>query len=1000
MHAAHPAVLRIATHCRELWRKPSASTARESRVRASGATGHRERGEDAAPCEGAARPIGDTVCQRKQAQTRTHTRSETGGASGNVNADPARIRERKEQKGGASSQDCPRACDPATHVVHYLTDSPGSLRYAEAPGHAPVDPHPQRRIPLGGGRSLGSVNSTTREVDAFPEVGHWSALTGESGGSAYLYQKSSVDFALGDGLMTSQAGLEPQAPPASGLPKPVLKSPGGRPAAAETSIATAAHTVPEPRAPSGPRGAGTSGASGRGAAVFSAEEMSGRLPLPYSSANLTPLIASRIGMPSRPGAVPLTTHMSDDHRARYEDPARILRQRMKGSGTRARRVRRGRVGGSKDEYISLIRRCVGVGMWGYYEGDGPPPAVNGVFAVKKDDAHDRLIVDARAANDCFVLPPAVALPTPDTVSELYISVAERSGERPDEPELFVAKTDLSDYYHQLRLPLWMTDYFCLPPVTRRDLYGEDSDALVYPKSLVLPMGWSHSVVAAQIVHETIAQRAGLLNRAPPIGRLFDGAVSHVRPRMQTYIDDVVFYGLDRDAVERLQADYIAAIHAAGLTIKQSKTISARSEPVKCVGIEVDGQRCTAGVAADDLRALITQTNDTLRDKRRAVSASEFSGLIGSWNWAMCVQRASMSVFQAVYGFARERHARGDRRPIWPSARRELQAICDLAPLLRVTLNPTVSHTAVAGDASSDGFGVSVAELASSAETRAAAAHTFSAHTLRLLAAARQPEEGEGRARARVILECEAANAELAASARPRPVHEQAQAQAQEVPCIAAAAAAERAGERLKDATEDGLRVTALPLNSRLHGFTSSYRRLVGGREWRVALSGKWTGSGAASRDTDRGPRDTRDPEHINCLELRTAGYALNWALRHVCPLDSRFLLLTDSTAALGALTKGRSSSFALLRCVRRVSATLLATGVRPLYRYVESEANPADRPSRSRLKRGTRLRVDLPRPECDRDCGARDAPHGAAPAPASGLAVDDRERWPGHSLRH
>lgn len=149
------------------------------------------------------------------------------------------------------------------------------------------------------------------------------------------------------------------------------------------------------------------------------------------------------------------------------------------------------------------------------------------------------------------------------------------------------------------------------------------------------------------------------------------------------------------------------------------------------------------------------------------------------------------------------------------------------------------------------------------------------------------------------------------------------------------------------------------------GFGNAMDELVGKRpaqsgselaaRWRVAISGQWTRTPTQNPPGDREATAEagRCAEHINVLELRTAGYGLNHALRCGMPLGARCLLLTDSTVALHTLTKGRSSAAPLLRVMRGVAARLLATGVRPIYRFVESERNPADLPSRLALSHGT-----------------------------------------------
>ncbi len=58
------------------------------------------------------------------------------------------------------------------------------------------------------------------------------------------------------------------------------------------------------------------------------------------------------------------------------------------------------------------------------------------------------------------------------------------------------------------------------------------------------------------------------------------------------------------------------------------------------------------------------------------------------------------------------------------------------------------------------------------------------------------------------------------------------------------------------------------------------------------------------------------------------------------------VVLTDSMAALGAATKGRSSSFPLLRQCRTLCALGLGLQIHIRCRYIESERNMSDGPSR------------------------------------------------------
>ena len=196
-----------------------------------------------------------------------------------------------------------------------------------------------------------------------------------------------------------------------------------------------------------------------------------------------PLVADKVSLPSSVGSVDLLDLLPQDFRSRYGSPGSILRP-----PSEVKKARRSVLCGSHDEYVKLIRRMASLGM---VEFTTTPKVVNGVFGVPKDGDAIRLIIDARPANSVFSDPSPVQLPTPDLLAQL---VAPR-----DKP-FYVAKVDLDNFYHRIRLPTWMRPYFALPSVHACDvdLIG---DHQVYPMCTTLPMGWSHSVLVAQVAHE-------------------------------------------------------------------------------------------------------------------------------------------------------------------------------------------------------------------------------------------------------------------------------------------------------------------------------------------------------------------------------------------------------------------------------------------------------------------------------------------------------------------
>ena len=117
----------------------------------------------------------------------------------------------------------------------------------------------------------------------------------------------------------------------------------------------------------------------------------------------------------------------------------------------------------------------------------------------------------------------------------------------------------------------------------------------------------------------------------------------------------------------------------------------------------------------------------------------------------------------------------------------------------------------------------------------------------------------------------------------------------------------------------GQKIRAPPLSSR---WTREDR-------WKLTYMGKW-----------------RQKEHTNINELRAVVGLLRHLARSRKYWNQRLLLLCDSLVAIGALSKGRSSCAALLRLCRQAAAHMVAFGFLLYGRYVASEVNCADGPSR------------------------------------------------------
>ena len=90
----------------------------------------------------------------------------------------------------------------------------------------------------------------------------------------------------------------------------------------------------------------------------------------------------------------------------------------------------------------------------------------------------------------------------------------------------------------------------------------------------------------------------------------------------------------------------------------------------------------------------------------------------------------------------------------------------------------------------------------------------------------------------------------------------------------------------------------------------------------------------------------RQPAHANVLECEAFLLWLRWLTRTSRHHNARAVCLVDSKVLLGCATKGRSSSKALLRVMRRAGAIQLAANILVRLVYTPTEYNPSDLASR------------------------------------------------------
>jgi hypothetical protein len=316
-----------------------------------------------------------------------------------------------------------------------------------------------------------------------------------------------------------------------------------------------------------------------------------------------------------------------------------------------------------------------------------PLAVNGVFAVAKDEESDRLIIDAQPANILFDEPPHAELPNPAHIVLIQVPRGEC---------MATGKSDLSNFYHHLGLPEWMWPYFCLPPLTAEELASLGLDPTEpFPACVTLPMGFSHAVFLANTAHEHVVYSSGALRRedsllCSPSPLLSFSAVLH-----GIVIDDLFLFSLGLQLATGVLERVLAAYAAAGFVVKQSKVVRPTLAAVKVLGFEVGGPLCMVQLPFDAARGLLAATLAVLR--RDLSTGLGLRQLIGGWLWWLLLRRPALSVLQHSFRFM---EVAGRRRfSLWPCVRRELCVLLGLAPLLHARLDASVHPHALASDAS-------------------------------------------------------------------------------------------------------------------------------------------------------------------------------------------------------------------------------------------------------------------------------------------------------------
>ena len=552
---------------------------------------------------------------------------------------------------------------------------------------------------------------------------------------------------------------------------------------------------------------------------------------------------------------------------------------------------------SETEYVATVARLYGASMC-VLSAEAAVDIV-GLFAQWKEVPSEfiagsqRFLVDGRRPNSRFLTPSYEHTTGEDMVRQ----------EVDEGKMLEMAKADAADFFHTFRTAEDLQRLFGLRPVSAKALEKHgitvpadqvDDAGNTHPRLSTLPMGFVAAPAIAQGAHESVlygAEGAGsdearaLAPALDPASRLS----SRRQPEIDTpaakkphviVIDDVLCFR---------QVPITGARHAEGVQPAVEPTV--QPDPFQRVLARYDGVniRTKPSKVHDYASTQVGLGNLLDNNEFRTVpeTYAEICGevyamrrcgwarprqverIVGRLTSRMLLLRLTLSVFDAVYAFARkvgDRHAR-----LWPAVITELEHACALLPLMRADVTRRTAPCLVQCDACNEGDAVVYTEHVQHADLRREAL-------------------------------------------RPR--------------------------TRVRDASDRWEVKEALSC-----GFDAPTEPEL----YKVAVRHRYP-LGSASR-----------ARHINAKELGVVEKAVRWANRRPNLRGRRLIVQTDSAVAAGVVRKGRSSKRALKGIARRLAATCIAERLELIGRWIPTDRNMADQPSRGSLIPGPCLGVPFVR---------------------------------------
>ena len=422
---------------------------------------------------------------------------------------------------------------------------------------------------------------------------------------------------------------------------------------------------------------------------------------------------------------------------------------------------------------------------------------------------------------------------------------------------------------------------------------------IWPLLFVLPIGFGWGVYWAGLAHRTLLARPGLesADQCELVDRRPVSSLSAHAPLRLVYIYIYIYIYIGnglftpRSKHRAKQARQIAhtALTNDGLPMHEKQ---GDQSTVECVGLGLQGLQDLVRTQRVKRWRLRVATRAFLR--RRVVTGRQLEVLAGHWTSQMVLHRCTFACFSGVYAYVRTKYLVPSS--LWPSARRELIMALGFQPLMSANMRLQPNLSVLRPGACESGVACHVGVCSPS----------FVSHALRHSDRWRFKIAGGSRGIREHGL-AQAASSITAAQQLELDVPDN-------IGCSHASI-----GDVIIAAADVGAHLQLV------EGFPDIGPNVIRPTEWELTIAQLFTHAAT-----------------IHVKELTAVVLGVQGLARSASNRASEVLVLCDNMGMVLSVAKGRPADFRTLCSLRKLSALLLASGVRLRCRWIHSEVNPGD----------------------------------------------------------